>query len=112
MTIQLTFPDGAVREFAPGTTAREVATTLSPSLAKKAVIAKVDGRFYDYDRPLEDHSRIEFLMRDDPAVLEVIRHDASHVMAEAVQELFPGTQVTIGPPIEDGFYYEDRKSVV
>ena len=106
MTIQLTFPDGAVREFADGTTAREVATTLSPSLAKKAVIAKVDGRFYDYDRPLEDHARIEFLTRDDPAVLEVIRHDASHVMAEAVQELFPGVQVTIGPAIEDGFYYD------
>ena len=106
MTIQLTFPDGAVREFADGTTAREVATTLSPSLAKKAVIAKVDGRFFDYDRPLEDHARIAFLTRDDPAVLEVIRHDASHVMAEAVQELFPGTQVTIGPAIEDGFYYD------
>ena len=106
MTIQLTFPDGAQREFAPGTTAREVAQTLSPSLAKKAVIARVDGAFYDYDRPLDGHASIEFLLRDDPAVLEVIRHDASHVMAEAVQELFPGTQVTIGPAIEDGFYYD------
>ena len=106
MTISLTFPDGAVREFADGTTARDVAQSLSPSLAKKAVIAKVDGAFFDYDRPLEGRSRIEFLTRDDPAVLEVIRHDASHVMAEAVQELFPGTQVTIGPAIEDGFYYD------
>ena len=106
MTISLTFPDGAVREFADGTTARDVAQSLSPSLAKKAVIARIDGAFFDYDRPIEDHSRIEFLMRDDPAVLEVIRHDASHVMAEAVQELFPGTQVTIGPAIEDGFYYD------
>ncbi len=106
MTIQLTFPDGAQREFADGTTPREVAQSLSPSLAKKAVIAKVDGQFFDYDRRLDGHARIEFLTRDDPAVLEVIRHDASHVMAEAVQELFPGTQVTIGPAIEDGFYYD------
>ncbi len=106
MTIQITFPDGAKRDYAPGTTPRDVAQSLSPSLAKKAVIAKVDGAFFDYDRPLEDHARLEFLMRDDPAVLEVIRHDASHVMAEAVQELFPGTQVTIGPAIEDGFYYD------
>ena len=106
MTIALTFPDGAVREFADGTTPREVAQSLSPSLAKKAVIAKVDGAFFDYDRPLESGATLEFLTRDDPAVLEVIRHDASHVMAEAVQELFPGTQVTIGPAIEDGFYYD------
>ena len=106
MTIQITFPDGAVLDFAEGTTPREVAQSLSPSLAKKAVIAKVDGAFFDYDRPLDHAARVEFLMRDDPAVLDVIRHDASHVMAEAVQELFPGTQVTIGPAIEDGFYYD------
>ena len=106
MTIQITFPDGAVRDFAEGITPREVAQGLSPSLAKRAVIARVDGRLFDYDRPLVADSRVEFLTRDDPAVLEVIRHDASHVMAEAVQELFPGTQVTIGPAIEDGFYYD------
>ena len=106
MTLPITFPDGAVRDFAEGTTPREVAQSVSPSLAKKAVIARVDGRLFDYDRPLEAPSRVEFLTRDDPAVLEVIRHDASHVMAEAVQELFPGTQVTIGPAIEDGFYYD------
>ena len=106
MTLPITFPDGAVRNFAEGTTPREVAQSVSPSLAKKAVIARVDGRLFDYDRPLEAPSRVEFLTRDDPAVLEVIRHDASHVMAEAVQELFPGTQVTIGPAIEDGFYYD------
>ncbi len=106
MTIPITFPDGAVRDFAAGTTPREVAQSLSPSLAKKAVIAKVDGALFDYDRPLEGPATLEFLLRDDPAVLDVIRHDASHVMAEAVQELFPGTQVTIGPAIEDGFYYD------
>ena len=86
-------------------TGRTVAEGISPSLAKRAVIVRLDGALYDYDRPLST-GKIEFLMRDDPAVLEVIRHDASHVMAEAVQELFPGTQVTIGPAIEDGFYYD------
>ena len=103
--IELQFPDGARKSFDEGVTGRDVATSISPSLAKKAVIVKLDGVLYDYDRPLTSGA-IQFLMRDDPAVLEVIRHDASHVMAEAVQELFPGTQVTIGPAIEDGFYYD------
>ncbi len=104
--IELSFPDGAAREFPAGTTGREVAASISPSLAKKAVILTLDGKLFDYDRPIEQGGAIAFLMRDDPAVLAVIRHDASHVMAEAVQELFPGTQVTIGPAIEDGFYYD------
>ena len=104
--IDLTFPDGSVRSFEPGTTGRAVAESLSKSLAKKAVIVRLDGRLRDLERPLDAGGRIEFLTRDDPAVLPVIRHDASHVMAEAVQSLFPGTQVTIGPAIEDGFYYD------
>ena len=105
VTIELQFPDGAQREFPDGVTGRTVAEGISPSLAKRAVIVRLNGALYDYDRPLAA-GKLEFLMRDDPAVLEVIRHDASHVMAEAVQELFPGTQVTIGPAIEDGFYYD------
>ena len=104
--IDLTFPDGSVRGFAPGTTGRAVAESLSKSLAKRTVIVRLDGRLRDLDRPLDVGGRIEFLTRDDPAVLPVIRHDASHVMAEAVQTLFPGVQVTIGPAIEDGFYYD------
>jgi threonyl-tRNA synthetase len=104
--IHLTFPDGAVREFPEGTTGRGVAESLSKSLAKKAVIVRLDGQLYDLDRPIARDGRLDILTRDDPAVLEVIRHDASHVMAEAVQDLFPGTQVTIGPAIEDGFYYD------
>ena len=103
--IELQFPDGAQKSFDEGVTGRDVAQSISPSLAKKAVIVRLDGGLYDYDRPLSS-GKIEFLMREDPAVLEVIRHDASHVMAEAVQGLFPGTQVTIGPAIEDGFYYD------
>jgi threonyl-tRNA synthetase len=104
--IQLQFPDGAVRDYPEGTTGRTVAEALPKSKAKNAVVVRLDGAMLDLDRPLERGGRIEILLRDDPAVLETIRHDASHVMAEAVQELFPGTQVTIGPAIEDGFYYD------
>ncbi|WP_031230352.1 threonine--tRNA ligase [Asticcacaulis sp. YBE204] len=104
--IDLTFPDGAVRSYEPGTTGRAVAEGLSKSLAKKAVLIKLDGELYDYDRPIDQSAAIEILTRDAPEMLEVIRHDAAHLLAEAVQELFPGTQVTIGPAIEDGFYYD------
>ncbi len=104
--IDFQFPDGAVRSFEPGVTGRAIAESISKSLAKKAVMLRVDGKLIDYDRPLEAGGKLEILMRDHPDVLETIRHDASHVMAQAVQELFPGTQVTIGPAIEDGFYYD------
>ena len=104
--IQLRFPDGAVRDYPDGTTAREVAASISPSLAKRTVLARLDGVLLDVERPLDHGGALELLTRDHPDVLEIIRHDASHVMAEAVQELFPGTQVTIGPSIEDGFYYD------
>jgi threonyl-tRNA synthetase len=106
MTMQLQFPDGALRDYPEGVTGREIAEGLSKSLAKKAALIRLDGVLLDLDRPLLNEGRIEILTRDDPAVLDTIRHDASHVMAEAVQELFPGTQVTIGPAIEDGFYYD------
>ena len=104
--IQLSFPDGAVRDYPEGTTGRTVAEGLGKSLAKTAAVVRLDGRMLDLDRPLERGGRLEILRRDDPALLETLRHDASHVMAQAVQELFPGTQVTIGPAIEDGFYYD------
>ena len=104
--MQLTFPDGALREFPDGATGREVAESISKSLAKRTALVRLDGALLDLDRVLPADGRIEFLGREDPQVLETIRHDASHVMAEAVQELFPGTQVTIGPAIEDGFYYD------
>ncbi len=104
--IDVTFPDGAVRSYDVGTTGRAIAEGLSKSLVKKAVLIKLDGNLYDLDRPLEQGGRIEILTREAPEVLDVIRHDTAHILAEAVQELFPGTQVTIGPAIEDGFYYD------
>jgi len=104
--IHLIFPDGSKREFKAGVTGREVATSIAISLAKKAVLIKLDGELLDVDRPLEHSGKFEILTRESPEALETIRHDVSHIMAEAVQELFPGTQVTIGPAIEDGFYYD------
>ena len=105
-SIAVTLPDGAVRTFETPVTARDVAASLSKSLAKEAYVAEVDGKLVDLDQPLERDVAIRFVRGRDPEALEVIRHDAAHVMAEAVQELFPGTQVTIGPPIDDGFYYD------
>ncbi|RAK57838.1 threonine--tRNA ligase [Phenylobacterium deserti] len=104
--IELIFPDGSKREYAEGVTGREVAGSIAKSLEKKAVLVKLDGKLLDVDRPLEHGGAFELLTRESPEALETIRHDVSHVMAEAVQELFPGTQVTIGPAIEDGFYYD------
>lgn len=104
--IELKFPDGAVREFPAGSTARDVAASISPSLAKKAVLAELNGQQRDMGRELETGGDFRLIMRDDPEALYTIRHDTAHVLAEAVQKLFPGTQVTIGPAIEDGFYYD------
>jgi threonyl-tRNA synthetase len=104
--IELIFPDGNRREYPEGTTGREIAASISKSLEKKAVLVKLDGMLLDLDRPLGQGGRFELLTRDSPEALETIRHDVSHILAEAVQELFPGTQVTIGPAIEDGFYYD------
>ncbi|HCK83392.1 MAG TPA: threonine--tRNA ligase [Hyphomonadaceae bacterium] len=106
MPLSLTFPDGAVREYADATTPLAVAEGISKSLAKKVVAAKVDGQWWDLTRPLEHGGKFELVMRDSADGLEVLRHDAAHVLAQAVQELFPGTQVTFGPTVEDGFYYD------
>ena len=104
--IELIFPDGNRREYQDGVTGREVAASISKSLEKKAVLVKLDGELLDLDRALSKGGRLEILTRESPESLETIRHDVSHILAEAVQELFPGTQVTIGPAIEDGFYYD------
>ncbi len=104
--ITVKFPDGAAREFADGTTGATVAASVSKSLEKKAVAMRVDGALRDLADPLADGDAVEFVSRDSKDALPLIRHDAAHVMAEAVQELWPGTQVTIGPVIEDGFYYD------
>jgi threonyl-tRNA synthetase len=104
--ITLTFPDGARRQYAPGTTGLEIAKGISPSLAKRTVAMALDGTLADLSDKIEGDARIEFVARDDPRALELIRHDCAHVLAEAVQTLWPGTQVTIGPVIENGFYYD------
>jgi threonyl-tRNA synthetase len=104
--IELNFPDGSARSFEDGVTGRAVAAAISPSLEKRALLAKLDGRLLDLDRSLPHGGAIEIVTRDSPDALDTIRHDTAHVLAEAVQELFPGTQVTIGPNVEDGFYYD------
>jgi threonyl-tRNA synthetase len=106
MMVALTFPDGARREYPKGSTGLDVAKAISPSLAKRTVAMALDGELTDLNDPIERDAKIEFLTREDPRALELIRHDAAHVLAEAVQTLWPGTQVTIGPVIENGFYYD------
>ncbi len=104
--VALTFPDGARREFPDGITGLDVAKSISPSLAKRTVAMALDGQVVDLGDEIKRDTKIEFLSREDPRALELIRHDAAHVLAEAVQSLWPGTQVTIGPVIENGFYYD------
>jgi threonyl-tRNA synthetase len=104
--VALTFPDGARREFPDNITGFDIAKGISPSLAKRTVAMALDGVVSDLSDTIERDAKIEFLTRDDPRSLELIRHDAAHVLAEAVQTLWPGTQVTIGPVIENGFYYD------
>ena len=108
--VALTFPDGARRDYPPNTTGLDIAKGISPSLAKRTVAMALDGKVADLGDPVEHDAKIEFLTRDDPRALELIRHDAAHVLAEAVQALWPGTQVTIGPVIENGFYYDFYRS--
>ncbi|MBS0384654.1 MAG: TGS domain-containing protein, partial [Proteobacteria bacterium] len=106
MSISLKFPDGAERSYDNGVTPLAVAEGISKSLAKKVVAAKIDGAWWDLTRPLERSGKFELVTRDSADGLEILRHDAAHVLAQAVQDLFPGTQVTIGPTVEDGFYYD------
>ncbi|MEO1014064.1 MAG: threonine--tRNA ligase [Pseudomonadota bacterium] len=104
--VAITLPDGAVREFDGAVTGAELAADISKSLAKKALAVRVDGELTDLFGTIDTDARVEIVTRDDEDALELIRHDAAHLLAQAVQELFPGTQVTIGPVIEDGFYYD------
>src|SRR5579864_4431791 len=104
--VTLTFPDGARRDYPDGTTGLDIAKGISPSLAKRTVAMALDGELTDLADPISRDARIEFINREDPRALELIRHDCAHVLAEAVQSLWPGTQVTIGPVIENGFYYD------
>jgi threonyl-tRNA synthetase len=107
--VTITFPDGKQRQVKSGTTGLDLAKSISPSLAKRSVAMQLDGVLADLSDPITKDASIAFVARSDPAALELIRHDAAHVMAEAVQSLWPGTQVTIGPVIENGFYYDFAK---
>jgi threonyl-tRNA synthetase len=105
--IRITLPDGSAREVARGTTAADIAAAIGPGLAKAALAARVDGEVRDLNRPLEHDAQLALITaRDEAEALELARHDFAHVLAEAVQNLFPGTQITFGPATDDGFYYD------
>ncbi|MDB5684165.1 MAG: thrS [Sphingomonas bacterium] len=105
--LSISLPDGSVREVARGTTPAQIAASIGPGLAKAALAARVDGELRDLNRPLEQDATLALVTaRDEADALELARHDFAHVLAEAVQNLFPGTQITFGPSTHDGFYYD------
>ena len=104
---RITLPDGSVREVAPGTTPADIAAAIGPGLAKAAMAARVDGELRDIMRPFEGDANLALVTsKDEKDALELVRHDYAHILAEAVQNLFPGTQITFGPATDDGFYYD------
>lgn len=109
--IKLTFPDSSVREFESGTTGAQIAANISSSLSKDALAIVINGEAKDLSIPITTDSTIKILTAKDPESLEIIRHDAAHIIAEAVKELYPDVQVTIGPAIENGFYYDFVRDV-
>ena len=104
--IEITFPDGNKQSYETGVTPLEIAEKISKSLAKSAVYVKLDDEDWDLTRPIHDNARLNIITRKDEAALEILRHDCAHVLAMAVQELYPDTQITFGPAIEDGLYYD------
>lgn len=104
--VAITLPDGGTRTYDGPVSAAEVAADIGPGLARAAVMARVDGADWDLARPIEGDCRLEIIRRADADALPLLRHDAAHVLAMAVQELFPGTQITFGPATADGFYYD------
>lgn len=104
--INITFPDGRIKQYAPGVLGKTIAHEISPGLLKKTLVIEVDGEQWDLTREIHQDSKIRFITIDDEDGLEVLRHDAAHVLAQAAKELYPEIQVTIGPAIENGFYYD------
>ncbi len=104
--VAITLPDGSVREYDQPISGGDVARDIGAGLAKAALAARVNGELWDLDRTIDTSTSLAIVTRKDEAALELLRHDAAHVLAEAVKELYPGTQITIGPVIEDGFYYD------
>ena len=108
--INITFPDGSKKQFKQGITGSEIASSISSSLAKDAMVVEINGHLADLSLPIETDSALRILTSKDPEALEIIRHDAAHIIAEAAKDLFPDLQVTIGPAIKDGFFYDFAKS--
>ncbi len=104
--ITITLPDGSARPYDAPVTGARIAADIGPGLAKAALFARVDGTIVDLDAPIAADAELAIVTRKNDDVLPLLRHDAAHVMAEAVKELYPEVQVTIGPAIEDGFYYD------
>jgi threonyl-tRNA synthetase len=105
-TVRLTLPDGSQREMPPGSTARQLAESIGPGLARAALAARVNDQIWDLDRPIEADATVAILTERDPEALELLRHSSAHILATAVRELFPTAGIGFGPPIEDGFYYD------
>src|SRR4029079_17390263 len=104
---KIALPDGSVKEMPEGSTPADVAAAIGPGLAKAALAARVDGEVRDITRPFEGDANLALITsRDEADALELVRHDYAHILAEAVQNLFPGTQITFGPATDDGFYYD------
>src|SRR3954467_3451560 len=104
---KITLPDGSVKEMPQGSTPADVAAAIGPGLAKAALAARVDGEVRDISRPFEGDASLALITsRDERDALDLVRHDFAHILAEAVQNLFPGTQITFGPATDDGFYYD------
>src|SRR5215212_3752406 len=104
--MQIELPDGSRKELADGATGADLAAAIGPGLARAALAVKVGGELRDLARPLADGDRVEIVTDRSPESLELVRHDTAHVLAAAVLDLYPGTKISIGPPIEDGFYYD------
>src|SRR5499426_1162409 len=102
----ITLPDGSQRQFANPVTGAEVAAAIGPGLAKAALAVKLNGEVKDLSHSITTDAKLEIVTKTHKDALELLRHDAAHVLAEAVQELFPGTQITFGPAIDSGFYYD------
>src|SRR5690349_18384744 len=104
---KIALPDGSVKEMPEGSTPADVAAAIGPGLAKAALAARINGELRDLNRPFEGDANLALITsRDEKDALELVRHDFAHILAEAVQNLFPGTQITFGPATEDGFYYD------
>src|SRR5262245_34742491 len=108
-SINITLPDGSTQSVAAGSRPIDLAKSINPRLADTAIVARVNGDLVDLNRPLEKDARVEFLTPKDPSALEVYRHSTAHLMAAAVLELYPETQLGIGPPTETGFFYDFQR---